>query len=133
MKLSFRFLTRVSALAASYGFATSCISPTESRPCDSYVHIIIVSTQTAEPEFTWSPGCGVARLAITSNDMYTPAMLWSVVSTTSALYPAILYGELPDGARQTAPATPLTPGSTVVATVYDANRKLLGQILVDVP
>lgn len=91
---------------------TSCsdsIDPESLPVCGVGVTLTVSSGTT--PTFDWNPSCRVGFLSVEET---SGSDLWSIfgVNMTNAIAPGVTYGLVPEGAVQSVPPEPLSPGTT---------------------
>ena len=86
--------------------STSCTDALRPALCpgDS-VTVAVTTSPGLPPQFSWSPPCLMAEVAVDSG----PALMWVVVnSDTDRILPPVRYGHVPGGATQLVPPQRLT-------------------------
>ena len=100
-------MTAVALLATSF----ACRDATAPDPCNGTIEVAVAAT--AEPNFTWSPRCGISALAVTAVAQIEEEVMWGfTVSEQAPVGPAIIYGHNPKGADVWTGPKPLSVGKT---------------------
>jgi hypothetical protein len=105
---------------------------TAGNACEPTVSITV--SPSSAPEFTWQPACGVSSLHVVREAAGT---MWQVSSNpqpdftpTNEIQSGVVYGQVPEGAREFIPAEPLQVGQAyhVVLSITDSqgNRTQVG-------
>ena len=106
------------AAVVAAGIACSDNSPGTTGPlpeCTGAVTVAVSSGTT--PTFTWAPSYRLFFVLV--EPAQSGADLWSVGSDgTNAIRPPVIYGTVPNGARELQSVTPLVTGATYDVYVY---------------